>query len=103
MYLHPNKYGKVSVLTAQLIRQFRQDLGMSQQEFAKHLGIPLGTLATYEVDTNLEGRMTKGKLRILTLMQNSQTILVARNACIAAQRSLEEIFKKTSKAINPES
>lgn len=51
-------------LTAAQIRKFREDVGMTQDEFAKEFDIPLGTLRRWEQGVNTP-RATNSFMRLI--------------------------------------
>lgn len=55
--------------TYQLIREFRRNAGMTQQEFSKEFSIPLGTLRRWEQDRNVP----RASSQFLNLLRRIET------------------------------
>ncbi len=61
-------------VSAALIKQFRKDLGISQIEFAKYIGVFLGTVATWETHSSMS---RSARMLISSVMRDSEKILQA--------------------------
>lgn len=54
----------VPVMTSQEVKEFRNQMGMTQAEFARFIGAPLGTIASWEYGKSMS---TLAHLRVNTL------------------------------------
>jgi DNA-binding transcriptional regulator YiaG len=75
----------IEVMTSQQVKNFRTQLGMTQAEFAKFVGAPLGTIASWEYGKTMSAL---ANLRVKTLQKTIGPKLIANQQ--ARQQLLEE-------------
>ena len=84
-FIERYKYVRAEDVNAALIKQFRKDLGISQIEFAKYIGVSLGTVSTWETRSSMS---QAARVLIAGVMRRSEKILEARASLLTAFEQL---------------
>lgn len=70
---------------ADLIKQFREDLGINQKVLAKYIGVSSGTVATWETRSSMS---QPARILVSYAMRGSEKILEARASLLTAFEQL---------------